>query len=60
MDGPSGWGVMVVAEACSVERREGKERGCRVLCGHGWSMWEWKGGKREGGREREGRRQLTA
>ena len=58
MDGRSGWGVMVVAEACGwVGRREEKERGRSVLCGHGWCVWEGEGGKkegREGGREGEG------
>ena len=51
---PSGWGVMVVAEAC-----EGKERGRSGLCGHGWCVWEERGGKKEGGREGEGGEEPT-
>ena len=52
---------MVVVEACGCKwRRKGKERGRGVLCGHGWCVWEGEGEKKEGGREREERRQLTA
>ena len=54
MDGPSGWGVMVVAEACEAGRAGGRERrrvgvGCM---GMGGVCGEGRGGKREGGERR--------
>ena len=45
---------MVVAEACGWKgRREGKERGRSMLCGHGWCVWRVEEEGRRGGRERE-------
>ena len=62
MDGRSGWGVMVMVEACGWVEREGKERSRSVLCGHGWCVCgrEKEERRRKEGREREGRKQLTA
>ena len=48
---------------CEAGRAGGRvKRGVgSVLCGHGWCVvWEGRGGEKEGGREREVRRQLTA
>ena len=59
MDGWSGWGVVVVVEACGCKgRRKGKERGRSLLMGMGGVCG--RGGRRkEGGRKGEGGEEAT-